>query len=442
MEATLEALRHVGIRWPRQPSDLRAALEIARTDWMLRGPLDARRFPERPPDDARWLAPTTVIDCAGNALVSESPKLVFVALASALRFRCRAGGPFGPGYLLTAYAGCRASALGDARRSLRLAQAALEWMKRDPHPAQDVRGIVLLHTLLRPWTEPRRRVLADLRGAGEQARELGDLIHLGYARRYHVDYAALTGEPLPSVMAELEALQRREQQQMLSYYADSFVRLYRLLRPDAAGAGNWRHELRETEERLADSRDVGLYGFWIHWVMVLVFLGERPVASRVAERISRKVFTVGTPGSLVVDYTLLRGLAALLSAQTARGAQRRTLLRVGRACERKLRGWARRNGNPDFAHMAQLLAAERLHLRGDLTGALARYRQAIRSARNQGYRHHAALALERTADALLAARRAQEACAALREASALYESWGSSINVAAVARRLAALDRG
>src|SRR5262249_16332269 len=80
---TLAALRRFGVRWPRRPSRLRIRWEVFRTDWALRGPLDANLFPrgDTPEQDRSWLAPTLVFRGAGAAMVRESSALACFASA-------------------------------------------------------------------------------------------------------------------------------------------------------------------------------------------------------------------------------------------------------------------------------------------------------------------------------------------------------------------------
>jgi hypothetical protein len=89
--------------------------------------------------------------------------------------------------------------------------------------------------------------------------------------------------------------------------------------------------------------------------------------------------------------------------------------------------------------MALFLEAESARALGAVPRSLALYRQAALRAREQGYRHHAALLCERRSDLLLAERRTPEASFALREAVDLYQEWEALAKVKSLRARARAL---
>jgi hypothetical protein len=226
------------------------------------------------------------------------------------------------------------------------------------------------------------------------------------------------------VARQHEALLKSGQLQSISYYAESFLRMYRLLTNEAADADAWKGELEAARQELAGSHDHGMPVFWATWIMVLCFLRQYEAAGALADEIAKTIFVKGVPGSIIVDFTMFRGVASAVRAGAAAGGVRRRQLRVARRCARQLRAWE--PYNPDFPHMSLFLEAECARAAFDDVRALSLYRDAARRARKQGYIHHAALVHERRADLLLAQRRGIEATGELKEAISLYGSWGAA----------------
>ncbi len=85
---------------------------------------------------------------------------------------------------------------------------------------------------------------------------------------------------------------------------------------------------------------------------------------------------------------------------------------------------------PDFVHLERLLAAEHARMRGQVTRAVALYREATQRALRQRHVQHAALAQERLSEMLREQRRFTDAGSALREAIEHYATWGASGKIA------------
>ena len=88
-----------------------------------------------------------------------------------------------------------------------------------------------------------------------------------------------------------------------------------------------------------------------------------------------------------------------------------------------MRRWAREG--PDFAPMQTLLEAEVARLAGDAARARLLYDRAAQGAAHQEFAHVAALAYERHARMLIAARRETEAASMLKDTIVWYRKWGA-----------------
>jgi tetratricopeptide (TPR) repeat protein len=427
LDLTLAALRRFGLRWPRNPSLLRARLELLRTDWSLRDPFDRATFPSGPSGaDLSWMAPILVFAVASGPMTQHSNRLSLLCAAHALRAFHRHGlVDRSPGFALATYATFRILIRGDLKGAERYARAATQWSQAVPHAPTDLRCRGTLEAYVFSWIKPRRGILEPLQRVASEARELGQLEWSVYALQHHVSFAALSGESLESVVRHIEVL-RGVERGVGEVYSESYARIYALLRTAATTRIDWDAEHAAIQALCRDRRSADVY-IGVQWIAVLCIFGELERAATEVERLRSRIAVIGAPGSRLADYTLFRGLCRAALLERCGPLERLRHLGVLRSCIRRLRTWARLG--PDFAHMAELLQAELLRVRGRPEAALRRYQDAAALARKAGYLQHAALCHERRAALLARARRASEAEAALATASELYAEWGAHAKV-------------
>jgi len=413
----LRALRKYGIRWPLRPSLWRVRWELFRTDWLLRGALDERKFKPFVGNDRSWTAPLLLTIFANGTFVTQSVRITCLLSAYAVRAYLRHGTLHGgPGYGLASYAAFRAMIRLDLEGTERYARAVAEWLERVDHGPVALRARFVLQAHVNAWILPRRSLLDPLQRLFARAREAGEVEFSSVIYGFRVDYAAYTGEPLSSIIEQFEKSRMRHG---FGALADFLQRAYRLLLlPD------WSHEAMDTEiaalgVQARELRDLRVRPWiqLIHWIHVLLFLGRFDAASRFAESLLRESTVVGTAGPHFADYTFLRGMAAAGGMSDKRRLQRR----IVRECARKLRVWA--NHGPDFEPMLRLLDAELARLQGRHRSALRHYEQAAHGSKLRGFVHHAALACERRAELLTASGDHIEAARATAEARGLYAEW-------------------
>jgi hypothetical protein len=339
-----------------------------------------------------------------------------------------------PAFLLASYAFCEQVFRDNHARAQHLARQALEWCERVPDPVYAPRAHCIVHAMIQPWVLRRRHALEPMERIARLAREVGDREFAHYARFLNLYFRALAGAPVSEAPRSLREL--------ASSYTTG------LLHREANAAANVTHMLAELhsgdiETKLAASDQT----FRTHpgdgepyirtlWMLVLCVYGRHDLAFAQSEALGDRLVRL-TPFVHIADHAFYRGLAgaALAGAEGAWSGRRHR-----RALERSLRslrGWARHG--PDFAHLMLFLEAERERLRGRVAWARSLYEHAAERAIQQEFAHHGALAHERRARMLLELRRETEACAALREAQALYMEWGALPKAEAITQELHAL---
>jgi len=439
---TLAIAARFGFRVPRRPSRWRVTLEIWRTDFALRGPLDDSVFqPPRGASGAQVVPLLLVLSAGAPTMVAERGSLALLTIGFIVRALRRHGAFRSPGRLLAAYASFRAMHRRDLKGMHRFANAARAWLERDSSEAMDVRAHLVLQAFLLPWIGPRREVLEPIRALVENAKEVGDTETWRFLSLYLADYGALSGESLSGALRDFDGIRG------VAVPGGADVRLdeiyssaYALLHTPAEGAEEARAQVDAVGARFAHLLDNG-EAYWVvsvHWLHVLVLLGQFDRAFAWAEKMLPAVRDVSTPGVTITDYVLLRGLSAAAIGRMGRDRSQR--VRITRACLRQLRVWARHA--PDCTHMCMLLEAEILRLRRRPAGALPRYEAAATAAIRGGFLQYTALAHERRASLLHGLRREWHAMRALRVAVELYGQWGGHAKAREIEAHLARIPLG
>ena len=423
----LELLAQFGVRFPLHPSRLRTILALRATQWQMWRRGSAELLQPARSLDPRRLAPILILGVAGGVISRVDFRLAVLASCWVLCSNLRHGYMAHPGYTLSTYAGSLESVLRASPSAQRAVQLALAWSERVSDPMYEPRTQLQIHALLRPWWTRRRQALAPLEQIAESMREVGDLEYSYYARFLKTTYAALAGQVVSATEESFAQIADDVQRRAHRYpQPERCLRVYRLLR---LGDASLEADLAESDAWIAGSPGSAEAFIRTLWLMVLCVYGRPELAHLQSEKLGRTLFKI-VPYVHIADHTFYRGIAAADLARARRGAQRRQHARQLRTCLRRLRLWAKTG--PDFVHMVTFLEAERTCLRGREDAARLLYQQAARTAREQEYVHHAALAHERHARSLLRDRRETEAAAALRDAIAHYEAWGAAAKAAAL----------
>jgi hypothetical protein len=423
VELVLRSLRPLGLDWPAHPSRAHAYVCLIRTQWALRRARADR--PPRPqaPIDAAARGRIEILSAGAAAISASSRRLALVSMSWRARAALRGGYVLAPGAQLLAYAAYAFHFRHDFAALRRLADIGAAWSKALDDATAQVRAKYVLGARIHPWLMPRMRAAAGLREVIDSGRELGDSLVITYTRLDHACMRALSGAPIGQA--------ERELRELAPPVGDALGDLVGLL---GEGAED-RERVARTIERIF-SLPPELVRQWCTIALLVLYVLDEPTAMQsLLERLTPLGHELVSGSFHAADLYLYRGLAAGTLANVAGETAGRRRSRILRRASRKLRHFA--TEGPDFAHMAALLEAEHLALRGGGTAALAAYQQAAQRAERQGYIHHAAIAHERRAALLHTGRREIQARDALREAARRYHAWGAQAKVAQLMRRIA-----
>ncbi len=420
---SLRVLAELGLKWPLNPSKLRARFAYLKLRWVMWGRPTEALFPEKPAGiDPNLAAIFVVLNACGHILSRIDVRLALLASCTVLEHFVRKGCLRAPAYSLAAEAVAEHALTADSDRLRRNAERVEVWLERMPDPMFSRGARLQLGAQIRPWLTDRRSALTPLPELGEIAREIGSSEGVYYASFLDTYYRALAGDSvalackrLCDLAAEIEASGHEYAEPMgcaivLRYFSAALVTVEHL--DELVGEVD---EWLESNDGRSDIHCRTLL------LILLCVLGRYDLAFAQSQAVFQRLFRV-LPNVHIADHVLFRGLAAAELARTSGHLRGVRYVFALRACLSRMRRWAR--GGPDFLHMLMLLQAKRAEAWGHTRRADLMLARAAERARKQNFPNHAALAHEARATLLRRQNRLVDSESALRDAIDAYEIWG------------------
>jgi PAS domain S-box-containing protein len=269
-----------------------------------------------------------------------------------------------------------------------------------------------------------------LRRAFDIANRDGDLMFAGHSFAVLIENLLAAGEPLAEVQREAEhGLEFvRKMRFSFDYVVASLATLMgliRMLRGSTSRFGCLNHELldeREMEQHFSGSSEQVLPEprYWIRKLQARFFAGDYDNATE-ASRQAHRLLPIVPTTVLRADYHFY---AALCHAASCDPGEHPSLMEALAAHREQLQVWAE-NCPENFENRAALVGAEIARIEGRKLDAIELYEQAIRSARDNGFIHHEALAYELAARFYIAHGFEDIATLYQRNARHGYLRWGA-----------------
>ncbi|WP_128949181.1 trifunctional serine/threonine-protein kinase/ATP-binding protein/sensor histidine kinase [Bradyrhizobium guangzhouense] len=439
----LEYLRRAGIGWSPHPSDEEVDRDLS-SMWRLLGERRIEEMIDLPLlQDAELLA---TIDVLADFLAPASFTDNNLFYLSVIRMA----------NLSLAHGNCDASACAYALLSIVLG------LRQDDYDAAfrfgqlgcdlvDKRGLdrfkAKVHTffgaLVLPWARPYSSGREVLRRAIEEASASGDLTYAAYSVRSLVTNLLVSGVPLAEVEWELETALSSMRGAKFGLAIDSLVAqllLVRSLRGERTDVGLFPEadgsELA-FERRLMQAgahSAVGAARYHICKLQQHFMAGEMSEALAAARNAQGLVWS--TEHFLEIgEYHFYSALTLAAAYEGIPLSERQDYIEAIETHRTRIARWSK-GCQENQAHREALLAAEIARLRGKASEAIKLYEVAIRSAHENGFVQHEAIAAELAGRFYRALGADTAALGYLRRALAGYKQWGAMPKV----RQLEELD--
>lgn len=416
------AARLLGVELPESADEVDRALgdELARIDALMggRSGSDLLESPSSSDPEVDRIV-GLLHDIEPPAFLSNQMSLFALMASKCLSLTLESGlGPRAASVFAMA-ALVRRIILDDARSALDLANLAIE-VDRRLGETQTAEVLFLKGWFVDPWVAPVREALADFDRGASVGLDSGDVLYSCYNHVGYIALLAMSGEPLPRVIAEADSRIARVGRRVL--IARFHCVLERQLARALAGLTNTPTSLSDSS--FDESRDLSFIcrttnanqaGFYhVARLKLLYYRGEYRQAIRAADD------ALAIAGSFArqpaeVDLVFFGALALIASG----GPED---LEAARKKLARLQDW-RVNCEANFGHKALLVEAELARAEG-LDEIPRRFAEAAEAAEAAGFIQHVALARELAARHL--AETGEDDRPMLRAAIEGYRAWGAT----------------
>jgi diguanylate cyclase (GGDEF)-like protein len=333
------------------------------------------------------------------------------------------------------YAMVLAGVCHDVRAAHEFSEMALQLNERLPTAAAWRGRLLFFHgSVVTAWIRHFATALLVLDQAFDACLDSGDLVHANYTTYNAIWLHWENSDPLD----EVAALARRFAVFAQESHNDIVYHMIRLEEQFVLSLQGKTRSLTDFSDDAFDEADCvavfeqadhgfGLAVYSIMKQITAFHAGQFGEALEWADRVA-PLLTQLTSYPVEATYHFYRALTLTGLAAQASSAQREELLRQVRDPLERLEFWAG-DCPENFANRCHLVCAELARLEGRDGDAMRRYDEAIRSAVENGFVHHQALAAELAARFYLSQGVDRVADSHLREARDCYVRWGAHAKV-------------
>ena len=282
--------------------------------------------------------------------------------------------------------------LGDPQAGIRLGRLAVDLVEKRGFDRLSGRVYSVFALHVAHWTQHLASCRVYLRRSFEAARDAGDLTFAAFARVDLVTNLLASGEPLPEVEREAESALEFVRGARFGLIGDVIISQLRLIRtlrgltPDIHSFNDVDFSESDFEQHLESNPRlaIAMSRYWIRKLQSRVYATDYPAAVAAESKVASLLWTLPTQVELP-EYHFYAALARAGYCDSTATDDRSSHLEALAAHHRQLAVWAE-SGPANFAHRAALVGAELARLEGRDLDAERLYEEAIRSAREHGFR--------------------------------------------------------
>jgi PAS domain S-box-containing protein len=421
----LDYLRHLGIEWSPHPTDEDVRREYERI-WSQLGSRSIEDMLELPlmTDPASLATIDVMTKVAPAAFTLMEANFHALAICWAANLSLERGNSDASCDIYVRLGFIAGDRFGDYKAGSRFGTVGCELVERQGLKRFQARTYLLFAHFLIPYTQHVRDARDLLDRGFEVANKIGDLMFVGWYRGlYLIENLLASGDPLGEVQREAErglAFAQRAQLVHVGYIIQTHLELIRTLRGLTRKFGFFDDD-EFGDARFANNPN-SAFAEWLYCIrkaQAHFHACDYAAAIEAGTRAQRR-----TASGYLYQVADLCFYSALSHAALCDADQREAHFAALDTHHRQLEIWAEQCP-ANFENRAVLVGAEIARLEGRDVDAMRLYRQAIRSARANGFVQHEALAYELAARFYAARGFDEEADLYLRNARYGYLRWGA-----------------
>ncbi len=425
----LDYLCHLGVEWSAYPTSEEVRREYKRI-WSKLGSRTIEELIELPlMSDPASLATLEVLTKVLPTAKHTDANLLSLAICKAVNLSLE-GGNADSSCVAYIWLGVVAGPhFGNYQAGFRFGRLGHELVERRGLRPFQARAHQVFASCVMPWTKHVRAGRDLLRRVFEIANKIGDLTFAAYSCANLNTNLLAAGDPLVEVQREIERGLAFAKNARFGHVVDQVsvqLGLVRSLCGMTSKFGSFddgQFEELWFERHFSNNPSLALpeCWYWIRKLQARFLAGDYAVALEASSRAQRLLWTSASMFE-TAEYHFYGALAQAASCEPAWPDRRRQHLEALAAHQRQLEIWAE-NCPENFENRVALVAAEIERVQGYPLEAERLYERAIRSASENGFVHHEALANELAARFYAARGFEKIAQAYLREARYGYLRW-------------------
>ncbi|BAY89127.1 multi-sensor signal transduction histidine kinase [Microchaete diplosiphon NIES-3275] len=429
----LEALKHLGVNFPRKPTKLTIILALLQIKLTLgrKSPQDLLASP--PMQNPTALAKMSLLSSIATASYMCEPNLHPLIILKQLELSLRYGNSafLAPGYAAYGFILCM---IGDIETGYQFGELGLRLTETGLGKQFRTEVLFIFSNMIRIWKDPLAATLETSLQGYQTGLETGKLEYASYNAAGYCAALLHSGEQLDRVLAEFakytQSLQQLHQDKALTYHLIAQQLVLNLMGKSADPCclvGEVYDEIAMQQKYLAAQEANSLSRLYTLKTWLGVLFGQEQQAvenARLAEK-----WIAGSRGTLLTSlFCFYQSLAKLSIYPTAsKSAQFQILRQVAKNLKR-LKKWAD-HAPITYLHKWCLVTAEKHRVLGKMSAAMEMYDRAIALAKENQFLHEEAIACELAAKFYLNWGKAKVAQVYMIDAYYAYSRWGAVAKV-------------
>lgn len=431
-ELSLNVLRELGIKFPRNPGNAHVVGAYLRSKWLLRGRkiADLEHLPAM--TNVQMLVSMQILQNITAIVFSKSSAMYALMVMKMVELSVRYGISPESAITFATYGAILNAIEGNRDVCYRYGQLSLRLAGNIGSGAARNRAVLVYNIVNRPSGELMNNSLEPLRNAYQTGVEMGDVEYCSYASSSYSFHLLLSGKNLHWVLEEMlrfRFLPRSLSKKEVSHHNEALIQVVCNLLDEHAGpnpenlSGAYFDEGENCEAILALPDQSRIFACFTYKMMLAYLAGHYAQGIESAGR------ALGFHDSII--GTLFEPLYAFFDGLLNIGAYRqdpgnRRLLRKGILRMKKMRKLASQVP-VNFEHRYYLLEAEIHAVSGRGEQAILFYDKAVKTALEYGHVHEAALANELSGRYWAGNGQSKMAAVYLTAALEGYQEWGCGL---------------
>ncbi|BAY30577.1 multi-sensor signal transduction multi-kinase [Nostoc carneum NIES-2107] len=429
----LEALKHLGVKFPQKPTKLHIILALLpiKLALMRKSPQDLLALP--PMQNPTALAKMSLLSSILTASYMCEPNLHPLIILQQLELSLRYGNSafVAPAYAAYGFILCM---MGDIETGYQFGELGLRLTETGLGKQFRTEVLFIFSNMIRIWKDPLAATLETSLQGYQTGLETGKLEYAAYNAAGYCAALLHSGEQLDVVLPEFakysQSLQQLHQDKALTYHLIAQQLVLNLMGKSADPCclvGEVYDEIAMQQKYIAAQAANSLSRLYTLKTWLGVLFGQEQQAVENAREAEKWI--AGSQGTLVTSlFCFYQSLAELSIYVTASKSTQSQILRKVAKNLKRLKKWA------DYApitylHKWCLVTAEKHRVLGKMSAAMEMYDRAIALAKENQFLHEEAIACELAAKFYLNWGKAKVAQVYMIDAYYAYSRWGAVAKV-------------